>query len=148
MTPSTSLIIPRKWTSCWITKESKLQVYIPCSLKSSGRWPSILRKLQLLKEYIIKDMHISSSALLSQWNQNFWWTVGITFSPFHDWCIEQCPKPFSTDFSWSDANRVQVIMNKIHLSTEWDCFFLRIPQTLFFKSFRKRFKAKSYISTA
>ena len=27
MTPSTSLIIPTKWTSCWMTKESKPTVF-------------------------------------------------------------------------------------------------------------------------
>ena len=45
------------------------------------------------------------------------------------------------------ANRMQVITNKIHQLNE-TVFSLRIGQTFFFKSFRKRFKAKSYTSTA
>ena len=39
-------------------------------------------------------------------------------------------------------------IQNFHLSTEWDCFSPKKGQTFFFKSFRKRFKTKSYMSTA
>ena len=61
-------------------------------------------------------------------------------------------KRFCADFSRSVANRMQVITKRIHQNTLINgmrlFFSLKIRQNLFFESFRKRFKAKSYISTA
>ena len=87
-------------------------------------------------------------ALISQWIQNFRRTAGLTSSAFHDWRIEQSVSvPTFLGQLQTGCKWLRTKYTRIHLSTEWDCFF---PEnwTFFFKSFRKRFKANSYISTA
>ena len=76
MTRSTSLI-PSKWTSCWLTKESN--VFIPYSEVA----PIVLGVYyqRFAYQYLL--------ALISRWNQNLRLTAGLTFSAFHNWSIEQ-----------------------------------------------------------
>ena len=114
MTPSTSLIIPNKWTSqlqCWMTNESKLTV---CKNRGRVFWRS---SYSILWVYRSNAYHylLALVALISRWIQNFGETVGLTFSAFHDWSSEQF-KAFLCRLR-SVANRMQVITNKIHHNT-------------------------------
>ena len=144
MTPSASLIIPSKWTSCWMTNERKFTVFkFNCTGAGySEEAPCILG---------IYDSLLVLVALISLWIQNFWRTAGLTSVLS---MIKTLNKAILADFSRSVTNRMQseVTTNKIHQNTlvnRMRLFFsLRTQPTLFIKIFRKRFKAKSYISFA
>ena len=51
-------------------------------------------------------------------------------------------KWFCTDFSWSDTNRMQLIANKTHLSTEWDCSFPENLTDFVFQKFPEEIQSK------
>ena len=51
-------------------------------------------------------------------------------------------KRFCADFSWSDANRMQLIANKTHLSTEWDCSSPENSTEFFFQKFLEEILSK------
>ena len=86
MTPSTSLIIPSKWTSCnaeWQKKVSLLCLNTVAWYSEEA--PSIL---WVYHSYAYQSL-LALVALISRWIQNFRRTAGLTFSAFHDWSIEQ-----------------------------------------------------------
>ena len=108
-----------------MTRGSKLTVFLP--------WPGILKKLLVFYEYITA-MHISTS-------QNFRRTEGLTFSAFHDRCIEQSD---SVPTCKQDASDCEENSPEYTYQRNETVFLLENST----ESFRKRFKAKSYISTA
>ena len=58
------------------------------------------------------------------WTLAMWEASALTTAP----PLLPWTKQFCADFSRSDANRMQVIRNKIHLSTEWDFVFEKFPE--------------------
>ena len=63
-------------------------------------------------------------ALISRWIQNFRRTAGLTFSAFHDWSIEQSVSvPTFLGQLQTGCKWLRTKYTRIHLSTEWDCFF-------------------------
>ena len=88
MTTSTSLIIPSRWTSCWMTKESKLTVFkYNCTVAGYSEEPSPI--LGVYYHSYGYQYLLAIVALISLWIQNFRRTAGLTFSSFNDWSIEQ-----------------------------------------------------------
>ena len=67
---------------------------------------------------------LSTSCTISRWIQNFRRTAGLNFSAFHDRSIEQSVSvqiflgQLQTGCNW-----LRTKYARIHLSTEWDCFF-------------------------
>ena len=63
-------------------------------------------------------------ALISRWIQNFRRTAGLTSSAFHDWSIEQSVSvPTFLGQLQTGCKWLRTKYTRIHLSTEWDCFF-------------------------
>ena len=86
MTPSTSLIIPSKWTSCNAEWQNKISsVCLNFAAGYSEEAPSIS---WVYHSYAYQYLS-ALVALISRWIQNFRRTAGLTFSAFHDWSIEQ-----------------------------------------------------------
>ena len=84
--------------------------------------------------------------LISRWIQNFRRTAGL-YLPCFSW-LKHWTKRFCADFSRDASDYEQNTPQYTYQRNETVFFPLRFRHTLFFKSFRKRFKAKSYISTA
>ena len=115
MTPSTSLIIPSKWTSCnaeWHKKESLL-----CLNTVNGRGLVFWRS----SPYFMSISRLCISVPLSTSWTDF--TVNSNFSanrrPYlqcFSW-LKHWTKRFCADFSRWVVNRMQVITNKIHQNT-------------------------------
>ena len=141
-----SLITASKWTSCnaeWQNKISSLCLNTVAGYSEEA--PSIL---WVYHSYAYQYL-LALVALISRWIQNFRRTAGLTSSAFHDWSIEQSVSvPTFLGQLQTGCKWLRTKYTRIHLSTEWDCFSLRIGQTFFFTSFQKRFKVKSYTSTA
>ena len=137
MTPSTSLIIPTKWASCWMTKESKLTVFkYNCTVAGySEEAPTILGAYHHSYGY---QYLLAIVALISLWIQNFRRTAGLTFSAFNDWSIEQSDSvttflgQLQTGCKW-----LRTRYTRIHLSAEWDCFFPENSRLCFSKASRR-----------
>ena len=67
---------------------------------------------------------LSLVALISRWIQNFRRTAGLTSSAFHDWSIEQSVSvPTFLGQLQTGCKWLRTKYTRIHLSTEWDCFF-------------------------
>ena len=154
MTPSTSLIIPSKWTSCnaeWHKKESLL-----CLNTVNGRGLVFWRSSQYFMSISRLCISVPLSSCCTDFTVNSKFSVSRgsylrCFSWLKHW-TKRCWADFSHCFSRSVATGFIVITSKIHENTLINgmrlSFSLKIRQTLFFKSFWKRFKAKSYISAA
>ena len=115
MTPSTSLIIPSKWTSCnaeWHKKESLL-----CLNTVNGRglvfWRSSQYFTSISRLCIL--VPLSTSCTDFTVNSKFSANRGSYLQCF-SW-LKHWTKRFCADFSRSVANRMQVITNKIHQNT-------------------------------
>ena len=115
MTPSTSLIIPSKWTSCNAEWHKKLSLL--CLNTVTGRGLVFWRS----SYYFMSISRLCISVPLSTSCTNF--TVNSKFSAnrgsyLHcfSW-LKHWTKRFCADFSRSVANRMQVITNKIHQNT-------------------------------
>ena len=141
-----SLITASKWTSCnaeWQNKISSLCLNTVAGYSEEA--PSIL---WVYHSYAYQYL-LALVALISRWIQNFRRAAGLTSTAFHDWGIEQSVSvPTFLGQLQTGCKWLRTKYTRIHLSTEWDCFSLRIGQTFFFTSFQKRFKVKSYTSTA
>ena len=120
MTPSTSLSIPSKWTSCnaeWQKKVSLLCLNTVAWYSEEA--PSIL---WVYHSYAYQSL-LALVALISRWIQNFRRTAGLTFSAFHDWRIEQSVSVSFLGQLQTGCKWLRTKYTRIHLSTEWDCFF-------------------------
>ena len=140
MTPSTSHIIPNKWTSqlqCWMTNESKLTV---CKNRGRVFWRSSYSILWVYRSYAYHYL-LALVALISRWIQNFGETVGLTFSAFHDWSSEQFKAFLCRLFS------VSCKQDASDYEQNTPQYTYQRNETFFCREF-DRFKAKSYISTA
>ena len=145
-----SLITASKWTSCnaeWQNKISSLCLNTAAGYSEEA--PSIL---WVNHSYAYQYL-LALVALISRWIQNFRRTAGLVrVLPPVLFMIEALNKGFlcrlfsvscKQDASDYEQNTPEYTYQRID-----PVFSLRIGQAFFFKSFRKRFKAKLYISTA
>ena len=121
MTPSTSLSIPSKWTSCnaeWQKKVSLLCLNTVAWYSEEA--PSIL---WVYHSYAYQSL-LALVALISRWIQNFRRTAGLTSNAFHDWSIEQSVSvPTFLGQLQTGCKWLRTKYTRIQLSTEWDCLF-------------------------
>ena len=126
--PSTSLIIPSKWTSCnaeWHKKESLL-----CLNTVNGRGLVFWRSSQYFMSIsrLCISVPLSTSCTDFTVNSKFSanrWSYLRCFSWLKHWTKRFCAD-FSHCFSRSVATGFKWLRTKytgIHLSTEWDCLF-------------------------
>ena len=116
-----SLITASKWTSCnaeWQNKISSLCLNTVAGYSEEA--PSIL---WVYHSYAYQYL-LALVALISRWIQNFRRTAGLTSSAFHDWSIEQSVSvPTFLGQLQTGCKWLRTKYTRIHLSTEWDCFF-------------------------
>ena len=116
-----SLITASKWTSCnaeWQNKISSL-----CLNTVAGYSEEALSILWAYHSYAYQYL-LALVALISRWIQNFRRTAGLTSSAFHDWSIEQSVSvPTFLGQLQTGCKWLRTKYTRIHLSTEWDCFF-------------------------
>ena len=126
----------------WITKESTDQ-FKPCSLKRCGKWPGILKKHHCFRRILSKlciSVPLSTNCTDFAVNSKFSANRG-SYLQCLSW-LKHWTKWFCADSSRSDVNRMQVITNKIHLSTEWDCFFPENLTDFVFEKFPEENQSK------
>ena len=118
MTPSTSPIIPDKWTCCWITKK-KYCAYTLFSFREvaghSEEAPTVLGVYyqSYAYQYLLA---LIALIIITRWNQNSRRIAGLTFSAFHDWSIDLC-RLFSVRWK-QDASDTKKYSEKHQI--DWD----------------------------